>query len=521
MGYKYIDPDNGNDITDQVPTPTPTPTAKAGGAPAAAAIPGTTGGRGWGPGGAPLLDYIPRMFPGLTASEPETPYDVAHHRFSDIRRPATALVRSGVRMLEAPGQVSMAGEPGESEWMTHTVVPQTETQAALYPLVAAMGFAESGVLDPLVESFPQLRGTVELLKAASKTFPRRLATTAGTGYLAAKSSGEPGWKGGLEGTLLNLTGEGLRALGPVIRFFGGEPYAEKTSGDIAGTLEEKIPGIKVDPENPARITRGSTIVKDARAATQADRDIIDQAVGKNKVTMPHIRGGADVRDPVPGRMKLKKAEKQFSKLGDYGYGVGGTGKKNITARAARDAIDKYKGSIADELDAMQPGKDIGKKWLARRNTLSRAEAMTRLFKDGVIDETSGKIDPTAWSKAVLKHWDDLAANFGEDGANDLLEAGGSRKGMITQEAEDHSFHWRHLLPGVHPGRTLRPPRTWENMLRYPPRGFLSLMPGAPVTRKIMSTMFDRPQSPEDVMSTPPAASTTVPEEGGESEEGEE
>jgi hypothetical protein len=219
--------------------------------------------------------------------------------------------------------------------------------------------------------------------------------------------------------------------------------------------------------------------------------------------MPHIKGGSDVRNPVPKLMKLKKAEKQFTKLGDFGYAESGSGKRNMLARMAREHYAYYKDLITAQLDARFPGQNLGQLWRGTRDAISGAEAYARLFKENVIDESTGRFDPAKWNRAVRKHWDDLVLHLGRKGAEEVRASGGYVRGMTPQMAERPDIHLRGGLPphvGGGAGRTLRPPNVPANILYYPPRGAFSILPGIPATNVIKQA----------VAPTPPPVPTTPP-----------
>lgn len=397
-----------------------------------------------------------------------------------------------------------AADPGlqpPPDWLTHIYAPQTTTQAVLYPLQFLPGLGESKMLDELVEQYPEaatvLKPAAALARATGKNWFRRMATSTGAGALTGAISGEGGRKGATEGFLLSGSGEALAAARPIARMIGKGNYLEGIQQAISETLGRHLPGVDTSPGELSDLTHGTMIVDEASKATSAERDAINQTAGRNKVTMPHIKGGADIRNPVPGRMKLEKAEKQLTKMADFGYGAGGSGKRNLTSRQARELLRDYRIVVQTELNIVQPG--LGDRWVARRATLGKAQSMARMFKDGVIDEETGQINPTKWSLAVKKHWDDLVQHFGLDGAKELERAGGARKGIIPQPSETPhvGFRLHGGLPVPHAGlgRTLRPPNVPENILSYPPRAAFSLLGGIPMSRALMGQMFPQRVNP--------------------------
>jgi hypothetical protein len=473
--YRYIDPDTNADVTDLVPSPTATPGGLSG---PITKIPGKT------------------ILGATTPPDPDPAreaYYRSHPNFAAWNRPFTNVVR---------GALFGAGSEEPSNWLTDIYSPKDWSQTALIPLFAMQAVGEAKLLGELAENYPALRPVAKAARAVGANWWRRMGSSALTGYASSKAAGDPGSQGTAEALTASTIGEALGLVRPIARMFGKESYLEGVNRDISHTIEKHLP-IDVDPEDVADITYGHDIVNETKERVRPVYDDVHQRTAGQKVTMPHIKGGSDVRNPVPKLMKLKKAEKQFTKLGDFGYAESGSGKRNMLARMAREHYAYYKDLITAQLDARFPGQNLGQLWRGTRDAISGAEAYARLFKENVIDESTGRFDPAKWNRAVRKHWDDLVLHLGRKGAEEVRASGGYVRGMTPQMAERPDIHLRGGLPphvGGGAGRTLRPPNVPANILYYPPRGAFSILPGIPATNVIKQA----------VAPTPPPVPTTPP-----------
>lgn len=471
------------------PMPSPTPTTP----PGVTKIPGKT-----------ILGYAPP--PDI---DPErAAYYRSHPKFAAWNKPFTGFVRSTLTGMQADPNYQ------PPNWMTDIVSPKDWSQTALMALFAVQGLGEAKALTELAEKYPALLPAAKAARAVGANWWRRLGSAGATGYLSSKAAGDPGTRGTTEGVTAGLIGEALGVVRPIARWMGAEGYLEGINNDVAHSIEKDLP-VDINPSDIAEHTYGHDIVRETHDNTAGIRREVErkQAASGKQVTMPHIRSDSpakDVRHPRPTKMSIKKAEKQFNKLSDFIYNAADKPKRNITVRQALEMYRYYKESITTELDAIENG--LGQRWRGARDAIHKAEALARTWKNGVVDEVTGKIHPEKWAKAIRDNWDDVVAAFGPKRAEELRAAGGWEKGMTPQVGEaPHISGVRAGLP-PHPhgslGRTTRPPKTPSNILSYWPRGFSSLGAGLPATRVINSQL--NPVRRPIPMAVPNPAATPTP-----------
>lgn len=459
------------------------------------------------------LTRTPTIVLGGKPLDDETRYDIEHPEFAKyFRRPVTNFMASAL-------SGNYMGQPTElSQGLAKAVVPQDWTQAALLPLMAVPGVGEMGEGSVLAEKaaaeLPEWAGPVA--RAAGKgadwvggRWYRRLALGPAVGAGTSVATGEPIGKETLtraaEGGAITGLPEVLRGAAPIGRMILKPNYIDQVTNDAASTIGKHLPGVKPGPEGVGELT--DSIADEATEVMQPTFNKVDNAMAGRKVKMVHVKLRGGVRTAEPVEMSLPKAARQFEKLRSVGYLKGGGESRTLTANKARSLLSEYREKVARQIDA-QTSKGMGNLWLGGRDYLARAHSFERMFGDGVVDEESGKIDPEKWVKAAMNHRDDLVQHFGEDGYQDILRAGGYRRGMVPQSSERPHIGVRLHGPHAGLGRTLRPPRVLENWMHYPPRGFIGMAPGMqPLTRWLASQAYPELETEQ----LPPRVPTEVPE----------
>lgn len=440
----------------------------------------------------------------------ESPEDIAtdikHPYYGYIRRPGTKLVgKIGGALWPRFGPSTQEYDRQVQQWMGHTFMPQTPTQAALMAATIPMGWAETApeLLPEAEQALGELGKARQLLRPAVSTMPRRMLSMAGVGAGASAATGDSPIEGAETGLEFQAPAEAVGGLlGGLGKLGLGGALTSQTERDVSRTIGENLPK-RPGPTGDAPFNLRDWKLPDkafdqVQDALRPRRQEVYNRVRGQKFPMLKVEPGVKPTRWQVEWMRLPEVERNQTELGKLGYLKSGEWKTATYSTWARDQADFWKNDTAGRMDPQ-----TRKLWLENRAYTAKANAYQRLFKETeALDPNTGVLDQPKLAQGIKDNYGDLQRQLGRKGVNDLWVAatrlkprGPLYRGSPYKGAyKDRPGHFiprvhlypepGHLLPSVSLLPELPHPVGNVPIWMYPPRGAIAPFVGPPTVKTL-------------------------------------